>query len=63
MPLHISEIGVRLVVGAPGSAPPQTGPHSPEAGSGAALPPERFEELVRACTREVLEALRRLEER
>jgi hypothetical protein len=60
MPLEISEIGVRLAVGAPtGAAVPQ-----PKGEMAAApLSAQQRDDLVRACVREVLEILRMIESR
>jgi hypothetical protein len=63
MPLEISEIGVRLAVGAPaqGSAAPPA--HGGPDGASVDLTPRQFEDIVRACVQEVLDALRLIEDR
>lgn len=74
MPLHISEIGVRLAVGSgagPGTRSSGSGA-GPGGGSGpgpggsakpTAIPPEKVDEIVSQSVQRVLEQLRALEAR
>ncbi|CAO3411735.1 hypothetical protein [Azospirillum largimobile] len=76
MALEISEIAVRLAVGTPGAAPGGGGAAggSGRAGAGscgadatdgqpAAMAPQQYEDLVRACVQDVLASLRMSGER
>lgn len=64
MPLEISEIGIRLAVGEPASAPADAsgGPPSAET-CNASLSPQAIDELVAKCVQEVLSTLRMLGDR
>ena len=71
MPLHISEIGVRLAVGGGPGPGGGSGP-GPSAGSGAGpgggkqsatLPPDQLDHIVTQTVQRVLEQLRALEAR
>ncbi len=57
MPLEISEIGVRIVIGEAPSAPPA------RAQGAAGMTPAQVEETIRAAMRDVLATLRMQEER
>jgi len=76
MPLHISEIGVRLAVGAVASitSQPARGGSGPSGGarggagpsgasSGGNIPPDKIEEIVSQSVQRVLEHLRAAEAR
>jgi hypothetical protein len=69
MPLHISEIGVRLAVGgtpapSPAPAPAAGSGHGPGGGGQAgAIPPDKIDEIVSLSAQRVLEQLRAIEAR
>ena len=68
MALEISEIAVRLAVGAPGGAPAAASGGRAAAGAAAdgrpaGLAPQQYEDLVRACVQDVLASLRMSGER
>ncbi|MBB6250766.1 DUF5908 family protein [Nitrospirillum iridis] len=62
MPLHISEIGVRLAIGQP--VQPAAGPQPTGGGDGpSGLSSNQVDEVVARCVREVLRALKAQEAR
>ncbi|MES2442411.1 MAG: DUF5908 family protein [Pseudomonadota bacterium] len=63
MPLEISEIGVHVAVGPNVSAPAPSAPQGSGGGGGQALTPAQHEEIVNACTQQVLRNLRMMQER
>lgn len=66
MPLHISEIGVRLTVGGTSPASPRAGgthPAAPAQPAASAIPPDKIDEIISIIVQRVLEQLRAFEAR